>query len=94
MFFAVYLLTARWKHIDETQVRRMKKIELDGEIADGIALAVLKDQRAYLKKELAQWKKNPKSDVNPTGYWLHPDDVVNNTRIIGALDTIIAYFGG
>jgi len=55
---------------------------------------VLKDQRAYLKKELAQWKKNPKSDVNPTGYWLHPDDVVGNAQLITALDTIIAYFGG
>ena len=72
----------------------MKKIELDAEIADGIALAVLKEQRAYLKKELAQWKKNPKSDTNPTGYWLHPDDVVGIGQLIGALDTIIAYFGG
>ena len=94
MFSAVYLLTARWKHIDETQVRRMKKIELDAEVADGIALAVLKEQRDYLKKELAKWKKNPKSDVNPTGYWLHPDDVVGNAQLITALDTIIAYFGG
>jgi hypothetical protein len=72
----------------------MKKIELDGEIADGIALAVLKDQRAYLKKELAQYKKNPKSDVNPTGYWLHPEDVVGNTQLITALDVVIDYFGG
>ena len=72
----------------------MKKIELDGEVADGIALAVLKDQRAYLKKELAQWKKNPKSEYNPTGHWLHPDDVVGNAQLIDALDKIIAYFGG
>ena len=72
----------------------MKKIELDGEIADGIALAVLKEQRAYLKKELAQWKKNPKSDTNPTGYWLHPDDVVGNMQLIAALDLLVGYFGG
>ena len=72
----------------------MKKIELDGEIADGIALAVLKDQRAYLKKELAQWKKNPKSETNPTGYWLHPEDVVYNMQTIAALDVVIDYFGG
>ena len=71
----------------------MKKIELDSEIADGIALAVLKDQRAYLKKEIAQWKKNPKSDTNPTGYWLHPDDVVSNMQLIAALDLLIGYFG-
>lgn len=72
----------------------MKKIELDGEIANGIALAVLKEQRDYLKKELAKWKKNPKSDVNPTGYWLHPDDVVGHIQLIAALDTLISYFGG
>ena len=71
----------------------MKKIELDSEIADGIALAVLKDQRAYLKKEIAQWKKNPKSDTNPTGYWLHPDDVVSNMQLIAALDLLVGYFG-
>jgi len=71
----------------------MKKIELDGKIADGITLAVLKDQRAYLKKELAQWKKNPKSDTNPTGYWLHPDDVVGNMQLIAAMDLLVGYFG-
>jgi hypothetical protein len=49
----------------------MKKIELDAEVADGITLCNLKDCRAYLKKELAQWKKNPRSDTNPNGYWLH-----------------------
>jgi hypothetical protein len=72
----------------------MKKIELDAEVADGIALSVLKDQRAYLKKELAQWRKNPKSDTNPSGYWMHPDDVVGNTQLIAALNVIIKYFGG
>jgi len=72
----------------------MKKIELDAEVADGIALAVLKEQRAYLKKELAQWKKNPRSDTNPTGHWMHPEDVVGNAQLIAALDVIIAYYGG
>jgi hypothetical protein len=72
----------------------MKKIELDAEVADGITLCNLKNCRAYLKKELAQWKKNPRSDTNPDGYWLHPDDVVSNTRTIAALDVIIDYFGG
>ena len=67
---------------------------IDGETADRITSLNLKDYRAYLKKELAQWKKNPKSDTNPTGYWLHPDDVVGNAQLITALDTIIAYFGG
>ena len=71
----------------------MKKIELDGEVADGIALAVLKEQRAYLKKELAQWKKNPRTDSNPDGYWLHPEDVSGNIRVIEALNLVIKQFG-
>ena len=45
-----------------------------------------------LKKELKQWKKNPKSDANPTGYWLHPEDVGINIQTIAALDLIISHF--
>ena len=71
----------------------MKKIELEAEVADKIALAVLKEQRAYLKKELRQWQKNPKSATNPTGYWLHPEDVVGNMQLIAALDLLVGYFG-
>lgn len=70
-----------------------KKIELDGEAADRITVLNLKDYRAYLKKELKEWKKNPRSDSNPDGYWLHPDDVVNNTRVIEALNIVIKQFG-
>jgi hypothetical protein len=72
----------------------MKKIKLDAEVADGITLCNLKNCRVYLKKELAQWKKNPRSDANPDGYWLHPEDVVDNTLNIAALDRVIKYFGG
>jgi hypothetical protein len=67
---------------------------IDGETADRITSLNLKDYRAYLKKELAEWKKNPKSDTNPTGYWLHPGDVVGNMQIIAALDLLVGYFGG
>lgn len=70
-----------------------KKIELDGEAADRITVLNLKDYRAYLKKELAQWKKNPKSDSNPNGYWLHPEDVAINIRVIEALNIVIKQFG-
>jgi hypothetical protein len=62
---------------------------IDGETADRITSLNLKDYRAYLKKELKQWKKNPKSDSNPAGYWLHPEDVAGNIRRIKALDLII-----
>jgi hypothetical protein len=65
---------------------------IDGETADRITSLNLKDYRAYLKKELKQWKKNPKTDSNPDGYWLHPEDVAGNIRTIEALDLIISHF--
>ena len=62
-----------------------KKLEIDFETADRIALLTMKEQRRYLKKELADFKK---------GEYLHPEDVVNNTRVIQALDTVIKHYGG
>ena len=61
------------------------KLEIDFETADRITVITLKEQRRYLKKELAQFKK---------GEYLHPEDVVNNTRMIQALDLVIKYYGG
>jgi hypothetical protein len=71
-----------------------KKIELDGETADRITSLNLKDYRAYLKSELAKWKKNPKTEDNPDGYWLHPEDVTGNILTIEALNLVIKHFGG
>jgi hypothetical protein len=65
--------------------KRIGPITLDGEAADRITVITLKEQRQYLKKELAEFKK---------GKWLHPEDVVNNTRMIQSLDQVIKYFGG
>jgi hypothetical protein len=65
---------------------------IDGETADRITSLNLKDYRAYLKKEIKQWKKNPKTETNPDGYWLHPGDVALNIRTIEALDLIIGHF--
>ena len=70
-----------------------RKLELDGEIADGITVLNLINYRAYLKTELNLWKKNPRSDTNPDGYWLHPDDVAGNIKAIEALNLIIKHFG-
>ena len=61
------------------------KLEIDFETADRITVITLKEQRRYLKKELAQFKK---------GQYLHPEDVVNNTRVVQALDIVIKHFGG
>ena len=69
--------------------KRLGPITLDGETADRITLLNLKEWRSYYKKELAEWRKNPRSEDNPTGVWMHPDDVVLNTRTIDALNLLI-----
>lgn len=70
----------------------MSKLEIDWKSANNITYLTLVDWRKYLKKELKQWKKNPKTDSNPDGYWLHPEDVANNIKYIAALDLIIPAF--
>jgi len=73
--------------------KRIGPITLDDEAADRITILNLKEQRSYLKKELSAWKKNPKTDTNPNGYWLHPEDVDRNTIMVHHLDAVIEYFG-
>jgi hypothetical protein len=70
-----------------------KGLQIPFEVADGIVLASLQDHRRYLKTELKNWEKNPKTDSNPTGVWLHPEDVVKNTVLIRAMTEIIKYYG-
>lgn len=70
----------------------MKQLTIDGETADRITALNLKEYRSYLKKELKDWKTNPRTDDNPKGYWLHPDDVSGNIRAIEALNLIISHF--
>lgn len=71
----------------------MRKIELDGDIADRIALLVLKEHRELLQEQLTKWQKNPKSETNPSGYYLHPEDVTGNMQLVMALDLLVQYFG-
>lgn len=72
--------------------RRIGPITLDGDTADRITLLTLKEYRTYLKKELSEWKKNPKTDDNPNGRWMHPEDVVISTQVIEALTTVIKQY--
>jgi hypothetical protein len=74
--------------------KRIGPITLDGDTADRITLLNLKEARGYLKSELAAWKKNPRTEDNPDGVWLHPEDVVGNTHTIAAMNLLIKYFGG
>jgi hypothetical protein len=60
-------------------------ITLDFDTADRITVLVLQDQLKYLRKELEDYKE---------GKWLHPEDVVNNAKIIAALELLIPYYGG
>ena len=73
--------------------KRVGPITLDSDAADCITVLNLKEYRSYLKKELSEWKKNPRSETNPDGYWLHPEDVEINTRLVEAMNTVIKYFG-
>jgi len=74
--------------------KRIGPITLDGEAADRITVLSLKEHRSYLKKELSEWKKNPKTDANPDGYWMHPEDVSLHEITIHHLDAVIKFFGG
>lgn len=73
---------------------RAQGLTLSWETADQITLASLTNHRDYLKSELKQWKKNPKTDSNPGGYWMHPEDVSKNQILIHHMDAIIEYYGG
>ena len=64
------------------------------EVADGITIGNLMECRERLQEELDRWKENPRSEDNPTGYWLHPEDVGNNLKMILHLNAVIKYFGG
>ena len=74
--------------------KQIGPITLDGETADRITLLNLKEYKSYLTKELTAWRKNPRTEDNPDGVWLHPDDVTGNTVAINALSLIIKHFGG
>jgi hypothetical protein len=72
--------------------KRVGPITLDSDAADRITLLNLKEYRGFLKKELRDWRKNPLTDDNPMGRWLHPEDVALNIRVIDALTTVIKQF--
>lgn len=63
---------------------KLKKLELDFEIADSITVATLKAYRKSLKKHLKDHKKGVA--------WLHDDDLPSMTKTIEALDLVISHF--
>ena len=74
--------------------KRIGPITLDGDTADRITLLNLKEYKSYLTAELTAWRKNPRTEDNPTGVWLDPEDVTGSRVAINALSVIIKHFGG
>ena len=64
-----------------------KKLQLDWETADKITLLNLQDLLKYLKEENRLHTEE--------GQYLHPEDYhINMVKLIPALETLIAYYGG
>ena len=72
--------------------KRIGPITLDGETADRITLLNLKEYKSYLTAELTAWRRNPRTEDNPTGVWMNPEDVTGNVQAIAALGLIIKHF--
>lgn len=72
--------------------KRVGPITLDGDAADRITLLTLKECRSFLKKELAAWRKNPRTEDNPEGVWMHPDDVADYIILVEAMNKLIKWF--
>jgi len=66
----------------------MAKFEIDAEAADRITYLNLREYQTYLQSELAQWRANPRTDANPDGFWLHPEDVVDHIRVIDSIEIV------
>ena len=65
----------------------MKNLEISFEIADGIVLASLQNHIGYLREEVRLHVEE--------GVYLHPEDYHNSmTKLIPAMETLIAYYGG
>lgn len=69
-------------------------LEIDMETANNITRLTLTDYRDSLQSELDRWNANPQDEENPTGYWLHPDDVVRNMKTVKRIDLVLNDFGG
>ena len=80
--------------MDTSNPEKCRVFSLPQETVDSITKANLIDCKDYLESELKQWGENPRDDNNPDGYWIHPDDIVINMKLIRAMKFIIDYYGG
>ena len=62
-------------------------ISIPFEVADGIVVATLKEQRSYLKEEIRLHTEE--------GRYMHPEDYHNSMmKLIPAMELLIEYYGG
>ena len=70
-------------------------LNIDWETAQNITRLTLTDYRDNMQDELDKWNANPHDEhTNPNGYWMHPDDVVGNTKQIKRINKVLHDFGG
>lgn len=69
------------------------KVKLDWETGDKITVQCLQSHRKFLKKQMKKYEKNPYSETNPNGEWMHPEDADFNRKMIVHLTEVIGYFG-
>ena len=67
---------------------------IDYETADRITRVNLTEYRDRLQHELDLWNADPQDETNPNGKWMHPEDVVRNTKTVKLIDTLLHDFGG
>lgn len=65
------------------QKKMSKKVELDLDVVDSLALVSLYDHRNFLIESL-------EGSVE----FLHPDDQQRNAKLIGSFTEVINYYGG
>lgn len=68
------------------------KFEIDWLTAQRITALCLKDYRDNMSSDLKKWRKNPKTESNPTGVWMHAEDVAGNIRRIDIIEEILKDF--
>jgi hypothetical protein len=66
----------------------MKHIKLDGEVADRICRANIRQHFKYLKKEVEAAEKDPTLTEAQTL------DMMNNALLIKSMKKVLEYFGG
>ena len=70
-------------------------LKLSFEAAESITIDYLKWHRTVIQEDIDEYLKNPRSPENPSGKYLHPDDVVLYSKLVTSIDFLLEnYFEG